>query len=129
MKTVVLVENNTESFLCGGQHGFSLYLETGGIKILFDAGQDELFFINAKKLGVSIEDVDIMVLSHGHFDHGGGLSCFLEQNQKAKVYIHDLAFGDYYSRASSPPRYIGLEQSCKENARLVRNTGYLRIND
>jgi len=129
VKTVVLVENNTESILCGGQHGLSLYFETGDRKILFDTGQDELFYYNAKKLGISIEDVDIMVLSHGHFDHGGGLPCFLERNQKAKVYIHDLSFGEYYSCASSPPRYIGLDQSCKEDTRLVRNTGYLRIDD
>ena len=129
MKITVLVENNTESPLCAAQHGLSLYIETGDSKILFDAGQDELFYGNAKKLGVSIEDVDIMVLSHGHFDHGGGLPCFLRQNKKTKLYIHELAFGEYYSRASSPPRYIGLDQDYKEDARLVRNTGYLRIND
>jgi len=129
MKTVVLVDNNTETFLCGGQHGLSLYFETKNRKILFDTGQDELFYNNAKKLGVSIEDVDILVLSHGHFDHGGGLPCFLQRNQKAKVYVHDLAFGEYYSRGSGLPRYIGLDQSCKGNARLVQNTGYLCIDD
>ena len=129
MKIVVLVENNTESNLCEGQHGLGLYIETGDRKILFDTGQNELFYNNAKKLGVSIEDVDIMVLSHGHSDHGGGMSCFLQRNRKAKVYIHDLAFDEYYSRASSPPRYIGLDQSCKEDARLVRNTECLRIDD
>jgi 7,8-dihydropterin-6-yl-methyl-4-(beta-D-ribofuranosyl)aminobenzene 5'-phosphate synthase len=130
MKTTVLVENNTDSFLCCGQHGLSLYIEAGDIKLLFDAGQDELFYTNAKKMGVSIEDVGLMVISHGHFDHGGGLPCFLQKNQKSMVYIHDLAFGDYYSRTSVLPyRYIGLEQNCKNNARLVRNAGYLRIND
>jgi 7,8-dihydropterin-6-yl-methyl-4-(beta-D-ribofuranosyl)aminobenzene 5'-phosphate synthase len=70
----VLVDNTTgtERDLCG-EAGLSFLLETSGRKILFDTGLSELFLANAEKLGISLTDLDFIVLSHGHRDHTGGL--------------------------------------------------------
>ena len=88
MRIVVLAENTTcsEQFTC--EHGLSLLIETEREKILFDAGQTDLFAENAEKLGISLNDIDFAILSHGHFDHSGGMLTFLRQNQTAPLYIH-----------------------------------------
>lgn len=118
MRITSLVENTS----CKGipvEHGLSFYLEMdNGKRILFDMGQDKLFAENAERLGVSIVDVDLAVISHGHYDHGGGLKSFLEINQKSKVYIHKDAFQPHYSLRESGLSYIGLDKSLLENERI-----------
>ena len=105
MKFVTLMENTTcrEDLCC--EHGLSLYLETGDHIILFDAGQSGAFAENGEKMGVDLQKVDFAVLSHGHYDHGGGLARFLEINQKAPVYVSSYAFEPHYSANG----YIGLD--------------------
>lgn len=94
MKIAVLAENSASpGFAC--EHGLSLYVETGSRRILFDCGQTELFAENAKKLGIDLSRVDFAVLSHGHYDHGGGLSKFLAINSTAPVYVQETAFRPY----------------------------------
>src|SRR5690554_4138630 len=115
-----LVENTAMAEEYGSEHGLSLYMETKKEKILFDLGASGLFLQNAEKLGVDIAGVDFLVISHGHYDHGGGLKTFLEKNRKARVYLHQQAFGKYYARrAAGNLEYIGLDQDLKGNSRLV----------
>ncbi|MBQ2729696.1 MAG: MBL fold metallo-hydrolase [Clostridia bacterium] len=116
MKITVLVENTTEVNGIEAEHGLSLFLETDEHKILFDMGQSDLFFTNAKKLGVDLSLADYAVLSHGHYDHGGGLRLFLDVNKKAPVYLRRDALGPYYNGAE---KYIGLDTSLAECERLV----------
>ena len=117
MKLVTLMENTTACDNLRCEHGLSLYLETGNHKILFDAGQSSAFAENAEKLGVDLEKVDFAVLSHGHYDHGGGLERFLEINKTAPVYISSHAFEPHYSANG----YIGLDLQLqgKEQLRSV----------
>lgn len=114
MKISVLVENNISgSALVGlnAQHGLSMLIESAGKTILLDTGCDDLFIRNAELMDINLETVDLLVLSHGHYDHGGGLRDFLEMNEKASVYLHKKAFGDYYSIGKSEvPRYVGLDK-------------------
>ena len=105
MKLVTLMENTTACDNLRCEHGLSLYLETGNHKILFDAGQSSAFAENAEKLGVDLREVDFAVLSHGHYDHGGGLEEFLKINNTAPVYISSHAFEPHYSANG----YIGLD--------------------
>lgn len=87
MKLWVLMENtaSNSSFFC--EHGLSFYMETAGHKILFDMGQSGNFVKNAKKMGLHLCDVDIAILSHGHYDHGGGLpGIFSRKFQSTRVY-------------------------------------------
>jgi 7,8-dihydropterin-6-yl-methyl-4-(beta-D-ribofuranosyl)aminobenzene 5'-phosphate synthase len=83
MKISVLCENTTKKENILSEHGLSLFIETEKHKILFDMGQSDAFLKNAKTLGIDLSTVDIAILSHGHYDHGGGLRAFLEYNEKA----------------------------------------------
>lgn len=116
MKLVTLMENTTarEDLAC--EHGLSLYLEVGDRRILFDAGQTGACIDNAEKLGIDLSKVDMAILSHGHYDHGGGLSRFLEYNRTAPVYVHRDAFMPHFSGTDT---YIGLDPALLESGRLV----------
>ena len=74
-----LVENTTKSGL-KAKHGLSLYIETKLHRILFDLGPDETLFENAEKKKIDLTSVDTVIISHGHYDHGGALGKFLKIN-------------------------------------------------
>ena len=77
MKITALTENTTECDM-PVEHGLSLYIEAGNRKILFDTGKTDIFSKNAEKLGKDISAVDTAIISHGHYDHGGGLEKFFQ---------------------------------------------------
>ncbi|MBQ4345737.1 MAG: MBL fold metallo-hydrolase [Oscillospiraceae bacterium] len=116
MKLTVLTENTTGSPHLIAEHGLSLYLETKNLRLLFDTGQTDALIANAAFLGVDLGAVDLAVLSHGHYDHGGGIAAFLQHNAKAKVYHSRHAFGEHYNAAN---RYIGLDPALQQENRLV----------
>ena len=115
MRILNLIENTEGSAGCPSEHGLSFYIETARHKILMDTGASELLLENAASLGVDLTQVDTVVISHGHYDHGGGLPAFLKTNPLAKVYIQAAASGDYYSLdgGGKPPRYIGLPEEIR----------------
>ena len=114
MKIQMLTENTSCREDLKAEHGLSMLIETGGKKILFDTGQTGLFAENADKLGARLEDVDFCVLSHGHYDHGGGLPAFFSRNESAPVYCSSRAFGDFYNGQ----KYIGLDPELRGNPRF-----------
>ncbi len=115
-----LVENTSISKDFGSEHGLSLYIETRKHKILFDVGASELFLQNAEKLDINIADIDFLVISHGHYDHGGGLRTFLKANTTAEVFLHRQAFEKHYARRPNGELdFIGLEESLKVNRQLI----------
>lgn len=116
MKITALVENTTHRHDLKAEHGLSLYIETLTHRILFDMGQSHLFLENAQTLGIDLSLVDLAILSHGHYDHGGGLQAFLECNRHAPVYVHKDAFAPHYNGSS---KYIGLDSSLASNPRLI----------
>lgn len=124
-----LVENTASSKDFKSTHGLSLYVETKAHKILFDLGPGKLFLENANKLNVPIEEIDTVVISHGHYDHGGALKEFLKVNNKAKIYLQETAFQPYYSNAFFLKVYIGLDASLKENERFILTKGLFPIDD
>ena len=91
MNIQVLIENTGPASLRTEQ-GLSLYIQTEGGTILVDMGQSSAFAENAQALGADISAVDAAVLSHGHYDHSGGLDAFLGLNAKAPVYLSPAAF-------------------------------------
>jgi 7,8-dihydropterin-6-yl-methyl-4-(beta-D-ribofuranosyl)aminobenzene 5'-phosphate synthase len=119
MKIVTLAENTSVSEEFKNEHGLSLYIETETHKLLFDVGASGLFAENAKKLGVDLCEVDTLVISHGHYDHGGGLETFLKINDKAAIYINGQAFENHYSKRADGEAYIGLDQELFSNPRFI----------
>lgn len=91
------------------EHGLSLYIEFGGKKILFDTGQTGEFFSNAQKLGKDIADVDWVVISHGHYDHSGGVPRLVEKlSRPLSMYIGAEFFHKKYKHLSDGTyRYNG----------------------
>lgn len=100
------------------------------LKILFDVGASELFLKNAEKLGVNITDVDFLVISHGHYDHGGGLKTFFKENTKAKVFLHHLAFEKHYAiRPNDKLDFIGLDDELKQNKQIALTSDQFYISN
>ena len=95
----ILSDNRTadpERFQC--EHGLSVLVQTPSAKILLDTGASGLFAANAAQMGIDLSDVDYVFLSHGHYDHTGGLKTFLDQNGKAKVLVsREAVSGHFYS--------------------------------
>lgn len=129
MKITALVENTST---CGlpSEHGLSLHIQLSDERsILFDMGQGEMFASNASVLGIDLGKVGLAVLSHGHYDHGGGLSTFLRINDLAKIYIQRKAFEPHYSLRPSGLEYIGLDKSLESSDRLVFCDGTVTPSD
>jgi len=125
----VLCENIPVSGAFSGEHGLSLYIETGKHRILFDTGATSLFLENAAKLNVDIKSVDTLIISHGHDDHGGGLRAFLQKNDKARIYIHKDAFLPHFSRRADGLHDISLDKSLAGDSRIIYTDGHMVLDD
>lgn len=115
MKLTVLVDNNTYiDRYYYGEPGLSIYIEDGPRHILFDCGYSDAALTNAAKMGLDLTAVDTIVLSHGHDDHGRGLSFLLQAMdcRSKKLILHPAAFRRRYYEGE----YIGLPFDEKEAA-------------
>ena len=129
MNITCLVENTCGENCSNVEHGLSLYIETLDRKILFDAGQSDKLLYNANNLDINLLDVEYMILSHGHYDHSGGIIPFSRINNKAKIIIHEKAFGEYYHRSVSEERYIGIDKNIRELSNINIISGDYRIDN
>ena len=121
MRIINRVENTEGASGCGVEHGLCFYIETEKHKLLMDTGQTGLLLENAEKLGIDLTKVDTVVLSHGHYDHGGGILPFAKINPTAKIYVPEKAFGEYYSmNKDGEPHYIGLAKEIQELPQVVK---------
>ncbi len=105
MKIITLVENTTEKEECIAEHGLSIYIETEKHKLLLDTGQTDAVVRNAETLGIDLTAVDTIILSHGHYDHSGGILPFSKLNRTAQIIMQRTAAEPHYNGE----RYIGLD--------------------
>ena len=128
MRITALVENTSARPELIAEHALSLYIESNGYNILFDMGASDAFVQNAKVLGIDLNAVDFAVLSHGHYDHGGGLTAFFEVNDHAPVFISRYAFEPHFNKLGND---IGISPDvCKQfDERLIFTEDYCRLND
>lgn len=115
VRIVNLIENTEGKAGCISAHGLSFYIESCDRKILMDLGPSEDTLKNAKALGIDLGAVDTVILSHGHYDHSGGILSFAEINDHADIYMQALATGDYYADDGPDAgderfRYIGIDK-------------------
>jgi 7,8-dihydropterin-6-yl-methyl-4-(beta-D-ribofuranosyl)aminobenzene 5'-phosphate synthase len=97
-RITVLVDDCVRGRDLLGEHGLAFWVEIGGRRLLFDTGQGMALKHNAKLLGVRLESANAVVLSHGHYDHTGGLGHMLEVAPKAGIYAHPAALEPKYVR-------------------------------
>ena len=99
MRYTVLVDNRSNDPALPTEHGLSVLLEASCHRILLDTGASDLVVHNAQRLGIDLHTVDYVFLSHGHADHAGGLSSFLQVNDHARIIVSAQALsGQFYSK-------------------------------
>ncbi|MBN2019286.1 MAG: MBL fold metallo-hydrolase [Sedimentisphaerales bacterium] len=114
IRITVLIDDKASRPGLKAGHGLSLWIEHREKRILFDTGQSGIVVENAKKLGVDLADTDAVVISHGHYDHTGGLSAVLDIATKAKIYLHPAAIVTKFSQKASTTKSIGMSVSAKK---------------
>lgn len=133
MKWTVLVENTVQKRGILAEHGLSVLVETADRRILFDAGQTDVFLKNALLLKLSLDDLDGVVLSHGHYDHGGGLEYLSALKMDADlsvptVYVGAGAFSEKFSKEKDGSfRNIGISKSLMETLQIEETEGVKEI--
>jgi len=139
----VLVEDTVHEARMRAEHGLSLYIDAGGYRILFDTGASALFLGNAKNLGLHLNDLDALVLSHNHYDHTGGVEFLIDLYSGApSIFAHPKTFSQSYAkpktecktqpaggaaRAIGFPYPLGLEGLQKRGLKLTMNREPLEI--
>jgi len=106
---ITTLSENTASAGCLAEWGISMLVEADGLRVLFDTGAGIAAVHNAQLLGVDLSAVDRIVLSHGHYDHTGGLCEVLRRAGQKEVIAHPAVWGRKYGRLKDEPeRYIGI---------------------
>lgn len=132
-KVTVVVENTAGADGLIAEHGLCLWIETMEKQIIFDTGQGGVLLDNARALRVPLEQAESVVLSHGHYDHTGGLDTVLQLSGSLSVYAHPSAFQPKFAcNDLGESRSIGMPSKSKNSLRklagnVVSTTGLTQI--
>lgn len=109
----ILVDNHCDTDLLA-EHGFAALVQVAGRTILFDTGQGAALLPNAAALGVDLRNVEILVLSHGHYDHGGAIDPVLALAPDCRIVAHRDALTTRFSvKPGNPPRDIAVGETAR----------------
>ncbi|MCL6582691.1 MAG: MBL fold metallo-hydrolase [bacterium] len=109
IKITILVDNTPGRAGLIAEHGLSVWIEAEGRRILFDTGQGKALQENAHQLGIRLDETDMVVLSHGHYDHTGGLADMVRIAPRMRLVLHpDAVLSRYSLQPGRPPRSIGM---------------------
>lgn len=126
LRMTVAVDNRPGEEGLIAEHGLSIWLEHAGHCVLFDTGQGRALFHNTRPLNIALDDIDSVCISHGHYDHLGGLPVVLAQATMPRLFVHPGAFARKYSRVKEARgiprgRYIGVSRSEVATIRKLSN--------
>lgn len=107
MRVIVLVDNLADSGL-RSEHGLSFLVATDDGSVLFDTGQNDAWFHNLIALGHEPKAIKAIAISHGHYDHAGGLTAALQESPSAQYFAHPACFRPKYVESAGVIRYIGM---------------------
>jgi len=125
MRIVTLVENTCGHEECIAEHGLSLYIETEKHQLLLDTGQTDAVVKNAEALGIDLSAVDTVVLSHGHYDHSGGILPFSQINHTAQIIMQKSAAEPHFNG----DRYIGIDTDILKLPNIQLIDGDMELDD
>lgn len=116
----IVVDNRAaEGFVA--EHGFSLWIESGERTILFDTGNRDALSINLEKLGLDLTRLSDLVLSHGHYDHAGGVETVLAIQSDMQVYLHQAAMQPRYVREDGGARPVRMPPGSMQALRSLED--------
>jgi len=108
VKITTLIENSAgEHHGLHSEHGLSFFIEKDGTKILFDTGQTGLFIKNAEQLRIDLTSLNHVVLSHGHYDHSGGLRSLTQLTTSFNLIMGQGFFEEKYGVKNNAHEYLG----------------------
>lgn len=122
MKIHVLTDNRTQKRGMLAEHGLSVYIETDEVNVLFDTGQTDVYLRNAALMGLTLKP-DCIVLSHGHYDHGGGLIFYPPENMP-KIYLHPDVLRVKYAAKADGLHENGLPWALRDHSAIRDNMIY-----
>lgn len=129
MRMIILIENSpSDDSRIFNEHGLSVYVETGNHRLLLDSGSTDAFAANAKVLGVDLKSIDTVILSHGHYDHSGGIIAFSGINNSAPVYMQKTAAEEHCRLLEDGgEKNIGIDPEIKNLPQVRMIDGDFRI--
>ncbi|ADD67908.1 beta-lactamase domain protein [Denitrovibrio acetiphilus DSM 12809] len=134
MKITIIVDNYVDTACLLAEHGFACLVEANGKKILFDTGQGEVLLKNMEHIGVE-KDLDMIVFSHGHYDHTGGLCKNMHtlSGYTKEMFASEFIFDDHLKKGDrSEYSYIGIgatEEGIRDMYNLHLTSGLTEIAD
>jgi 7,8-dihydropterin-6-yl-methyl-4-(beta-D-ribofuranosyl)aminobenzene 5'-phosphate synthase len=122
-----LVENTVHQRRLKAEHGLAIYIQFGRHHVLFDTGQSDLLLQNARLLDLDLRRLDAIVLSHGHYDHCGGLKTAGSLSPACKLLLHPAAVAAKFSaNTEGIVRFIGMPDDAQEVVRASAATVWTR---
>jgi 7,8-dihydropterin-6-yl-methyl-4-(beta-D-ribofuranosyl)aminobenzene 5'-phosphate synthase len=135
VEVTILVDNTSDVPELATEHGLSMWVNIDEKHILFDTGMGVALAENVVMLGIDLRETSAIVLSHGHFDHTGGLLHIFEQGISSPIFMHPDAVGMRFGCLQAPPLIpIGMRpdiaQSLSEKTSdIVGTTGPVQVTD
>lgn len=128
MRITVLSENTARDPRLTTEHGLSLHIDRGTDSIMMDFGHKGALVPNSEALGVDLTAPVWGVLSHGHFDHSGGISSFRALNPAMPIYVQEEAFGPYWARRlDGSLEYIGVDPALQADEHIRPVSGVTEL--